>query len=63
MSKHVQAAVWAAANRHDAAGASELRVLWSSKMFSALQAARLYRFEMDPVAVWSVTAWFGISSE
>jgi hypothetical protein len=64
MSKHVQAAVWAAANGHDAAGASELRVLWSNKMFSALQAARLYRFEtMDPVAVWSVTAWFGISRE
>lgn len=63
MSKHVQAAVWAAANRKDAAGASELRVLWSKKMFSALQAARLYRFEMDPVPVWSITAWFGISRE
>lgn len=64
MSKHVQAAVWAAADRHDAAGASELRVLWSKQLFSALQAARLYRFDaMDPVAVWSVTAWFGISRE
>lgn len=63
MSKHVQAAVWAAANGRDAAGASELRVVWGKRLFSALQGARLYRFEMDPVPVWSLTAWFGVGSE
>jgi hypothetical protein len=63
MSKHVQAALWAAANGRDAAGASELRVVWGKRLFSALQGARLYRFEMDPVPVWSLTAWFGVGSE
>jgi hypothetical protein len=62
--KRVQAAVWAAASSHDGAGAAELRVVWAKRLFSALQAARIYQFTdpMQPTAVWSVTAWFGASS-
>lgn len=66
MGRWVQGAVWAAASARDAAGAAELRVAWAKKLFSALQAARLYRFDatpMQPHAIWSVTAWFGVASE
>ncbi|HEY6036744.1 MAG TPA: hypothetical protein VIV58_20845, partial [Kofleriaceae bacterium] len=64
MAKRLQAAVWAAASPHDAAGAGELRVVWAKRLFSALQAARIYQFTdpMQPAAVWSVTAWFGAAS-
>jgi hypothetical protein len=67
MGRWVQGALWAAASRRDAAGAAELRVAWAKKLFSALQAARLYRFDvidaMQPHAMWSITAWFGVASE
>ena len=64
MAKRLQAAVWAAASPHDAAGAAELRVVWAKRLFSALQAARIYQFTdpMQPAAVWSITAWFGAAS-
>ena len=64
MAKRLQAAVWAAASPHDAAGAAELRVVWAKRLFSAIQAARIYQFTdpMQPAAVWSVTAWFGAAS-
>ena len=64
MGRWLQAGVWAAASAHDGAGAAELRVAWARRLFSALQAARIYRFDlMEPLAVWSVTAWFGATSE
>ena len=63
MGRWVQAAAWAAVASDAAAGAAALRVAWSKRLFSALQAARMYRFEtMEPVPVWSVTAWFGAAS-
>jgi hypothetical protein len=32
-------------------------------LFSALQGARMYRFDaMAPSPMWSVTAWFGAAS-
>lgn len=69
MGRWVQAAAWAAAARGEAAGAAELRVAWSQRLFSALHAARLYRFDamesaavMEPTAVWSITAWFGATT-
>lgn len=63
--KRVQAALWAAASPHDAAGAAELRVVWAKRLFSAVQAARIYQFidPMQPAAVWSLTAWFGAAAE
>jgi len=64
MGRRVQAGIWAAAGVHDAAGAAELRVAWATRLFSALQVARLYRFEpMEDLPVWSVTAWFGATTE
>ncbi len=67
MGRWVQGALWAAASERDAAGAAELRIAWAKKLFSALQAARLYRFDvidpMQPRAIWSITAWFGVASE
>jgi hypothetical protein len=71
MGRWVQAGMWAAVGRDDAAGAAELRVAWAKQLFSALQAARIYRFEsasesnpaMDPSSVWSITAWFGATSQ
>jgi hypothetical protein len=63
MGRWVQAGAWAAVASDAAAGAAELRVVWSKRLFSALQAARIYRFtEMEPTPVWSVTAWFGAAS-
>jgi hypothetical protein len=63
MGRWVQAGLWAAASRSDAAGAAELRVAWARRFSSALQLARFYRFDaMDPAPLWSVTAWFGASS-
>jgi hypothetical protein len=63
MGRWVQAGLWAAIGKDDAAGAAELRVAWAARMFSALQAARVYRLDpMDPAAVWSITAWFGATS-
>ena len=64
MGRYVQAGAWAAASRRDAAGAAELRVAWAKQLFSAVQAARFYRF--DPMAAapeWSLTAWFGATTE
>ena len=64
MGRWVQAGAWAAAGRDDAAGATEVRVAWAKRMFSALQVARMYRFDpMEPIALWSVTAWFGATSQ
>ena len=63
MNRWLQAAAWAAIGTSDAAGASELRVAWARSLFSALQLARVYRFDaMEPVAVWSLTAWFGATT-
>jgi len=64
MNRWLQAAAWAALGSRDAAGASELRVAWAKTMFSSLQVARIYRFDdaMEPLAVWSVTAWFGATT-
>jgi hypothetical protein len=64
MSKRWQAAMWAAASPNDAAGAGELRVAWAKRLFSAVQAARIYQFDTAmPTAVWSLTAWFGASTD
>jgi len=64
MSKRWQAAMWAAASPNDAAGAAELRVAWAKQLFSAVQAARIYQFDTAmPTAVWSLTAWFGASTD
>ncbi|HEX5061083.1 MAG TPA: hypothetical protein VFV99_17075 [Kofleriaceae bacterium] len=64
MGRYVQAGMWAAAGRDDAAGAGELRVAWAKRMFSALQVARMYRLDpMEPISLWSVTAWFGATSQ
>jgi hypothetical protein len=64
MGRWVQAGAWAALGRDDAAGAAELRVAWAKRLFSALQAARIYRLDaMEPAALWSVTAWFGAASD
>jgi hypothetical protein len=66
MSRRVQAAAWAAIGRDDAAGAAEVRVAWAKQLFSAVQTARLYRFDrlnMDDQPVWMVTAWFGAMIE
>jgi hypothetical protein len=59
----MQAAGWAAATRREAAGAAELRVVWSGRFHSALQLARMYTVdEMGPVPRWSATIWFGAST-
>lgn len=64
MSRWVQAGMWAALGREDAAGAGEVRVAWARSLFSALQIARIYRLDaMEPIGVWSVTAWFGAATE
>lgn len=69
MSRALQAAAWAAVSRSDAAGAAELRIAWARNLFSALQAARFYRLDeampagAAPAAVWSLTAWFGATTE
>ena len=64
MGRWVQAGMWAAVGRDDAAGAAEIRVAWAKTLFSALQAARMYRLDvMEPIALWSVTAWFGAATD
>jgi len=64
MGRWVQAGVWGAIGERDAAGAAEVRIAWAKTLFSALQAARVYRLDdMDPRAVWSLTAWFGATTE
>lgn len=64
MSKWLQAGVWGALGREDAAGAAELRVAWAKTLFSAVQIARIYRFDqIDPFALWSITAWFGAATD
>jgi hypothetical protein len=65
MSRRFQAAAWAAASTNEGAGAGELRITWAKRLFSGLQAARIYQFTdpMAPTAVWSLTAWFGASTE
>lgn len=64
--KVVQAGGYAAIGVHDAVAAGELRVLWSERWFSAIEAGRGYRREGDGAAgggelrgVWQVAAWFG----
>jgi len=63
MGRYVQAGAWAAVSRTDAAGAAELRVAWAKRLFSAVQAARFYRLDTMPAPVWSLTAWFGATSD
>jgi hypothetical protein len=69
MGKRVQGAAWAAVERENSAGASELRVAWANRLFSALQIARIYpqrrddSVVMDHLPVWTVTAWFGATTE
>ena len=64
MNRYVQAGAWTAIGRSNAAAASELRIAWAKTLFSAFQAARIYRLDaMEPIAVWSVTAWFGAATE
>ncbi len=63
MGRWLQAGAWAAASREAAAGAGELRVAWAKRLSSALQIARMYDTDaMTPSAQWSVTAWFGATS-
>ena len=63
MGRWLQAGAWAAASRDAAAGAGELRVAWAKRLSSALQVARMYDTDaMTPSAQWSVTAWFGATS-
>jgi hypothetical protein len=63
LGRWLQAGMWTALGRDHAAGAAEMRVAWSHRLFSAVHAARLYRFdEMDAQPIWSVTAWFGAAS-
>ena len=64
MGRWVQAGGWLAASPRAAAGAAELRVAWASRLFSAVQLARMYATdEMLPAARWSATVWFGASTE
>ncbi|MFT3693048.1 MAG: hypothetical protein QM831_07895 [Kofleriaceae bacterium] len=63
MNAMLQAGVWAAVSRDDSAGAAEVRVAWARQLYSALQAARIYQFDtMTPQAIWSLTAWFGVTN-
>lgn len=63
MGRWLQAGAWAAASPEHAAGAGELRVVWARRLASALQVARMYDTDaMQPAAAWSVTAWFGATS-
>ncbi len=63
MGRWLQAGAWAAASRDAAAGAGELRVAWAKRLSSALQVARMYDTDaMTPSAQWSVTAWFGATT-
>ncbi len=64
MGRWLQAGAWAAATPHHVAGAGELRVAWARRLSSALQVARMYDTDaMEPAAQWSVTAWFGATSD
>jgi len=65
MSTWVQAGGWIAASRAATAGAAEVRIAWARRLSSALQIARMYETEtaMMPAPAWSVTAWFGASTE
>lgn len=63
MGRWFQAGAWVAASREAAAGAGELRVAWAKRLSSALQVARMYDTDaMAPAPAWSVTAWFGATS-
>jgi hypothetical protein len=65
MSSWVQAGGWIAASRTATAGAAEVRLAWARRLSSALQLARMYESDspMAPAATWSVTAWFGASTD
>ncbi len=64
MGRWLQAAAWAAATAEHAAGVGELRIAWARRLSSALQVARMYDTDaMQPAAQWSVTAWFGATSD
>jgi len=65
MATWVQAGGWIAASRAATAGAAEVRIAWARRLSSALQIARMYETEaaMMPASVWSVTAWFGASTD
>jgi hypothetical protein len=60
--KVVQAGGYAAVGVHDAVAAGELRVLWSERWFSAIEAGRGYRRadgDGELRGVWQAAAWFG----
>lgn len=73
MGRGVAAGGWIAASRDAAAGAAELRVAWARRpglgaLFSVLQVARMYATETNVMAPatspsWSLTAWFGATTE
>ncbi len=64
MGRWLQAGAWAAAASEHAAGAGELRIAWARRLSSALQVARMYDTDaMQPAPQWSVTAWFGATSD
>lgn len=63
MGRWLQAGAWLAASGDAAAGAGEVRVAWAKRLSSALQIARMYETDaMAPAPAWSVTAWFGATS-
>ncbi|MBA3541950.1 MAG: hypothetical protein H0T79_20205, partial [Deltaproteobacteria bacterium] len=64
MGRWFQAGAWLAASRDEGAGTAELRIVWTPRLYSVLEAARTYRFEpmTEPHAVWSAVAWFGATS-
>jgi hypothetical protein len=63
LGRWLQVGAWAATSGVDAAGAGELRSGWAKRLYSALQVARLYRFDAMPAPAWSVVAWFGAVSD
>ena len=65
MATWLQAGGWIAASRAATAGAAEVRVAWAQRLSSAIQVGRMYETDgpMLPAATWSVTAWFGASTE
>jgi hypothetical protein len=63
MSKWLQAGAWIAATRRHVAGAGEVRVAWAKRYATVFEVARMYDADaMEPVPAWSITAWFGIST-
>ncbi|HEU0032416.1 MAG TPA: hypothetical protein VFQ53_17410 [Kofleriaceae bacterium] len=68
IARWLAAGAWVAASRHDLAGASELRVLWSKHIATRVELARMYLAPSDEMLevmpytpAWSATAWFAVS--